>query len=159
MRRFFSKSFAAVTALGLLSTAACAAGAIEGGGKQPINVEAIAMFGLFVLFTLGITKWAAARNKSAADFYTAGGGITGFQNGLALAGDYMSAASFLGISGLGLPSGFDGLHLLGGAGWIWLADHFSSSSKSARATSANTPFADVVSFTPAATCPCAPCLA
>ncbi len=47
---------------------------------------------------LGITKWASARNKSAADFYSAGGNITGFQNGLALAGDYMSAASFLGIS-------------------------------------------------------------
>lgn len=116
MRRFFSKSFAAVTALGLLSTAACAAGAIEGGGKQPINVEAIAMFGLFVLFTLGITKWAAARNKSAADFYTAGGGITGFQNGLALAGDYMSAASFLGISGLVFASGFDGL--IYSVGWL-----------------------------------------
>jgi cation/acetate symporter len=51
-----------------------------------------------VVFTLFITKWAAAKTKSAADFYTAGGGITGFQNGLAIAGDYMSAASFLGIS-------------------------------------------------------------
>ena len=50
------------------------------------------------LVTLCITKWAAAKTKSAADFYTAGGGITGFQNGLAIAGDYMSAASFLGIS-------------------------------------------------------------
>jgi cation/acetate symporter len=67
------------------------------------------MFGVFVLFTLGITKWAAARTKSAADFYTAGGGITGFQNGLAIAGDYMSAASFLGISAAVMASGFDGL--------------------------------------------------
>ena len=49
--------------------------------------------GAFVLATLWITKWAASRTRSAADFYTAGGGITGFQNGLAIAGDYMSAAS------------------------------------------------------------------
>ncbi|HRY07818.1 MAG TPA: cation acetate symporter [Hyphomicrobiaceae bacterium] len=116
MKRLFSRSFVTLAALGLLSTAAAAAGAIEGGGKQPLNLEAVAMFGLFVLFTLGITKWAAARNKSAADFYTAGGGITGFQNGLALAGDYMSAASFLGISGLVFASGFDGL--IYSVGWL-----------------------------------------
>ncbi|MGD9669512.1 MAG: cation acetate symporter [Hyphomicrobiaceae bacterium] len=116
MFRLFSRSFICIASFGLLSSAAAAAGAIEGGGKQPINIEAIAMFGLFVLFTLGITKWAAARNKSAADFYTAGGGITGFQNGLALAGDYMSAASFLGISGLVFASGFDGL--IYSVGWL-----------------------------------------
>ena len=57
----------------------------------------------------GITKWAASKTKSAADFYAAGGGITGFQNSLAIAGDYMSAASFLGISGLVFTSGYDGL--------------------------------------------------
>jgi cation/acetate symporter len=74
------------------------------------------MFAAFVLFTLGITKWAAARTKSAADFYTAGGGITGFQNGLAIAGDYMSAASFLGISGLVFANGFDGL--IFSIGWL-----------------------------------------
>ena len=67
------------------------------------------MFLAFVLFTLAITKWAASKTKSAADFYAAGGGITGFQNSLAIAGDYMSAASFLGISGLVFTSGFDGL--------------------------------------------------
>jgi cation/acetate symporter len=67
------------------------------------------MFAAFVVFTLFITKWAAAKTKSAADFYTAGGGITGFQNGLAIAGDYMSAASFLGISAAVMASGFDGL--------------------------------------------------
>ena len=60
-------------------------------------------------FTLFITKWAASKTKSAADFYTAGGGITGFQNGLAIAGDYMSAASFLGISAAVMVSGYDGL--------------------------------------------------
>jgi cation/acetate symporter len=66
-------------------------GAIEGVEKQPVNVSAIAMFLVFVVATLGITKWAAGKTKSTADFYTAGGGITGFQNGLAIAGDYMSA--------------------------------------------------------------------
>ncbi len=77
--------------------------------KQATNWTAIAMFGAFVIATLGITKWAAAKTKSAADFYTAGGGITGFQNGLAIAGDYMSAASFLGISAAVMASGYDGL--------------------------------------------------
>ena len=67
------------------------------------------MFFAFVLLTLAITKWAASKTKSAADFYAAGGGITGFQNSLAIAGDYMSAASFLGISGLVFVSGYDGL--------------------------------------------------
>ena len=57
--------------------------------KQATNWTAIGMFGVFVGFTLWVTKWAAAKTKSAADFYTAGGGITGFQNGLAIAGDYM----------------------------------------------------------------------
>lgn len=78
-------------------------------GKRDINVAAIVMFLLFVVATLGITYWAARRTKTAKDFYTAGGGITGFQNGLAIAGDYMSAASFLGISGLVYLKGFDGL--------------------------------------------------
>jgi len=64
---------------------------------------------VFVGGTLGITYWAAKRTKSAKDFYTAGGGITGFQNGMAIAGDYMSAASFLGISGLVYLKGYDGL--------------------------------------------------
>ena len=77
--------------------------------KQATNWTAISMFGLFVVGTLFITKWAASKTKSAADFYTAGGGITGFQNGLAIAGDYMSAASFLGISAAVMASGFDGL--------------------------------------------------
>ena len=84
-------------------------GAIEGVQKQPVNVSAIAMFLVFVLATLGITKWAAGKTKSTADFYTAGGGITGFQNGLAIAGDYMSAASFLGISAAVMATGYDGL--------------------------------------------------
>lgn len=77
--------------------------------KPPVNMTAIVMFLAFVLVTLGITYWAARRTKTTADFYAAGGGITGFQNGLAIAGDYMSAASFLGIAGLVYTSGFDGL--------------------------------------------------
>ncbi|KRB96838.1 cation/acetate symporter ActP [Hydrogenophaga sp. Root209] len=93
-----------------VSAAVWAAGADLGQAeKQATNWTAIGMFGTFVLFTLFITKWAAAKTKSASDFYTAGGGITGFQNGLAIAGDYMSAASFLGISAAVMASGFDGL--------------------------------------------------
>jgi cation/acetate symporter len=92
------------------ATAAFAAGADLGQAeKQATNWTAITMFVAFVIMTLFITKWAAAKTKSAADFYTAGGGITGFQNGLAIAGDYMSAASFLGISAAVMASGFDGL--------------------------------------------------
>ncbi|MBE0588180.1 MAG: cation acetate symporter [Hydrogenophaga sp.] len=93
-----------------VSFTAWAAGADLGQAeKQPTNWTAITMFAMFVVFTLFITKWAAAKTKSASDFYTAGGGITGFQNGLAIAGDYMSAASFLGISAAVMASGFDGL--------------------------------------------------
>ncbi len=91
-------------------TLAAAAEAVTGEvQRQPVNIPAIVMFFLFVSGTLGITYWAAKRTRSAADFYAAGGGVTGFQNGLAIAGDYMSAASFLGISGLVFASGFDGL--------------------------------------------------
>ena len=90
--------------------AACAAGGDVGeAARQNTNWTAIVMFAVFVLATLGITKWAAGRTKSAADFYTAGGGISGFQNGLAIAGDYMSAASFLGISAAVMANGYDGL--------------------------------------------------
>ncbi|MBK9020002.1 MAG: cation acetate symporter [Sulfuritalea sp.] len=101
----------------LAAGAVLAAGADLGQAqKQATNWTAIVMFGLFVGITLWITKWAAAKTKTAADFYTAGGGITGFQNGLAIAGDYMSAASFLGISGLVFGSGFDGL--IFSIGWL-----------------------------------------
>ncbi|MDO1510895.1 MULTISPECIES: cation acetate symporter [unclassified Neisseria] len=77
--------------------------------KQPLNISAIVMFLIFVGATLFITKWAAKQNKSTKDFYTAGGGISGFQNGLAIAGDFMSAASFLGISAMVYTTGYDGL--------------------------------------------------
>ncbi|WP_295392229.1 cation acetate symporter [uncultured Thiodictyon sp.] len=84
--------------------------------KQPLNMTAVIMFVIFVAMTLGITYWASLRTRTASDFYTAGGGITGFQNGLAIAGDYMSAASFLGISGLVFLSGYDGL--IYSIGWL-----------------------------------------
>jgi len=104
------KQWAGAFALLALAGAAVAAGADLGQAeKQPTNWTAIAMFGMFVAGTLYITKWAAAKTKSAADFYTGGGGITGFQNGLAIAGDYMSAASFLGISAAVMANGYDGL--------------------------------------------------
>ncbi|EFX1869679.1 TPA: hypothetical protein ACGHYA_002332 [Shigella flexneri] len=101
-----------------LPFAANAADAISGAvERQPTNWQAIIMFLIFVVFTLGITYWASKRVRSRSDYYTAGGNITGFQNGLAIAGDYMSAASFLGISalslGLGLMFGTAGLpHIL-----------------------------------------------
>ncbi len=98
------------SALSLTAGVALAAGGDVGQvAKQPTNWIAIAMFSGFVVLTLFITKWAASKTKSAADFYTAGGGITGFQNGLAIAGDYMSAASFLGISAAVMATGYDGL--------------------------------------------------
>ena len=84
------------------------ADAIAGGTKQPLNVTAILIFAGFVVATLGITKWAASRSKTASDFLTAGGGISGFQNGLAVAGDYMSAATLLGITSLVYARGYDG---------------------------------------------------
>ena len=77
--------------------------------KQPMNIPAIIMFFLFVAATLYITYWAARKNTTTSDFYTAGGGISGFKNGLAIAGDYMSAASFLGISAMVYTTGYDGL--------------------------------------------------
>ena len=99
----------ALMALAASGTALAAGGDVGETAKQATNWTAITMFGIFVLATLWITKWAAAKTKSAADFYTAGGGITGFQNGLAIAGDYMSAASFLGISAAVMATGYDGL--------------------------------------------------
>jgi cation/acetate symporter len=78
-------------------------------GQEGANWPALLMFGAFVLLTLAITRWAARRTRTTADFYAAGGGITGFQNGLAIAGDYMSAASFLGISAQIFADGYDGL--------------------------------------------------
>lgn len=97
--------FGALTIGMLLSGPALAADA----SARPLNWHAIGMFLVFVLFTLGITRWASLRTRSASDFYTAGGGISGFQNGLAIAGDMISAASFLGISAIIFMAGYDGM--------------------------------------------------
>ncbi|MBK8335306.1 MAG: cation acetate symporter [Sterolibacteriaceae bacterium] len=108
--------------LGLMAVSAMAyagppvEGAME---KQATNWHAIIMFCIFVALSMGITYWASGRTKSTADFYSAGGGITGRQNGLAIAGDYMSAATLLGLSALVYSQGFDGyLYMLAFfAGW------------------------------------------
>lgn len=97
-------------AVALLAAPALALAAPDLGAaqKQPLNWHAIGMFFVFVLMTLGITYWAAGRSKSASDFYTAGGGITGKQNGLAIAGDFMSAATLLGLTAMIYGDGVDG---------------------------------------------------
>ena len=82
---------------------------------QP-NAIAMVFFVLFILITLGITYWAARRTRTTEHFYAAGRTISPAQNGLALAGDYMSAASFLGIAGLVSTTGFDGL--IYSTGWL-----------------------------------------
>ena len=111
---------ALVTALILPVQQALAAGAIEGEvERQPLNPTAIIMFLLFVAATLVVSYWASSRTRSSKDFYTAGGEITGLQNGTAIAGDFMSAASFLGITGLMFVGGFDGLVLALGAFSAW----------------------------------------
>ena len=80
------------------------------GTRQSLNATAIAMFLGFVAVSLGITWWAARRGTSTAkDFYAAGAGLKGFQNGLAIAGDYTSAATFLGVTALVYTSGYDGM--------------------------------------------------
>jgi len=93
----------------LLAPVLAAAGGPDLGQaeKQATNWHAIGMFALFVALTMGITWWAANRVKSTTDFYTAGGGITGFQNGLAIAGDYMSAATLLGMTAMAFGQGYD----------------------------------------------------
>jgi cation/acetate symporter len=95
--------------------------AVQGG--QPVataigqpNPVAMAFFFAFIAVTVGITYWAARRTRTTDDFYAAGRSITAGQNGFALAGDYMSAASFLGIAGLVSTTGFDGL--IYSTGWL-----------------------------------------
>src|SRR5580704_9937069 len=82
-----------------LSLSSRSAFAVE-GAIQPTNWNAVLIFLAFVLVTLGITYWAAQHTRTTKDFCAAGGEVTGLQNGLAIAGDYMSAASFLGIVAL-----------------------------------------------------------
>ena len=73
-----------------------------------VNVEAVVIFAIVLTITLGVTYWASRRMTGASTFYAAGRQITGVQNGLAISGDYLSAASFLGIAGLIFLYGFDG---------------------------------------------------
>ncbi len=118
MSRLLASALAVAALLPMQALAA--GGAIDGAvQKAQTNYMAIAMFLLFVVGTLGITYWASKRTRSASDFYTAGGGITGFQNGLAIAGDYMSAAAFLGVSGMVFGKGVDGVFYTVGwtVGW------------------------------------------
>jgi cation/acetate symporter len=105
--KLHSRLGAGLLALASSPLALAAGPAMDSAEKQPLNLHAIGMFFVFVLLTLGITYWAASRTKSTSDFYTAGGGITGFQNGLAIAGDYMSAATLLGLTAMMYAQGVD----------------------------------------------------
>lgn len=104
---------AVLAALQAASAATTPAPSPRFGTADPV---AIAFFGIFIAITLGITWWAARRTRTAEHFYAAGRSVTAGQNGFALAGDYMSAASFLGIAGLVSTSGFDGL--IYSTGWL-----------------------------------------
>ncbi|MCW2336707.1 cation/acetate symporter [Sphingobium sp. B2D3A] len=99
-------ALALMVAVGALMPGIARAATPGNGGP---NMPAVVTFGLFIIVTLGVTAWAARRTRTTSDFYTAGGGISGRQNGLAIAGDYMSAASFLGISAQIYADGYDGL--------------------------------------------------
>ncbi len=103
------KSITALVLFGLACQAHAAAVVTE-----QFRVLAFSVFGVIIALTLLITYLAAKRSSSAGEFYTAGGGVTGLMNGLAIAGDYLSAAAFLGVSGLVALYGFDGiLYLIG----------------------------------------------
>jgi len=129
-----------ISLAGLLAVSGAAHAAAPGQSNTP----AIVMFLLFVAATMGITYWAARRTKTTADFYTAGGGITGFQNGLAIAGDYLSAASFLGIAGMVYVSGFDGMAYAIGFLFGWPVVMFLIAERLRNLGKYN--FADVTSF-------------
>ncbi len=119
MRRVTLKVCSALLLLGQAAIAHAGPPVQGAFDKQATNWHAIIMFCVFVALSMGITYWASNRTKSTSDFYTAGGGITGAQNGLAIAGDYMSAATLLGLTALVYGSGFDGyLYMLAFfAGW------------------------------------------
>lgn len=105
--------------LSLFSVAGYCADVAQDVSRRPLDITAIVIFMVFVFITLGISFWASKHTTSSSQFYTAGGQISAGQNGTAIAGDFMSAASFLGISGLIYTAGFDGLILAVGAlsGW------------------------------------------
>jgi len=128
----------------LAATLLAVSGGAHAAAPGQDNTPAIIMFLLFVAATMGITYWAARRTKTTADFYTAGGGITGFQNGLAIAGDYLSAASFLGIAGMVYVSGFDGMAYAIGFLFGWPVVMFLIAERLRNLGKYN--FADVTSF-------------
>src|SRR5689334_17224618 len=99
-----------------MSAPAASAAPIASTGIGEPNTIAIVAFVGFAAVTLAITYWAARRTRTSSEFFAAGGKISALQNGFALAGDYMSAASFLGIAGLVSLSGFDGL--IYSVGWL-----------------------------------------
>jgi cation/acetate symporter len=105
----------ATTTTAVTTTAAAATTAAKTVLGTP-TTSAIAFFVIIVLITLAITYWAARRTRSTKEFYAANRSISAFQNGLALAGDYMSAASFLGIAGLVALKGYDGM--IYATGWL-----------------------------------------
>ncbi len=109
----------AVTAATPAPPTATAAAPVNSAHKRALKADktvTISMFAFIIAITMGVVVWAAKKTKTAADFYAAGGGITGTQNGWAIAGDYMSAASFLGISGLISLYGYDGF--MYSVGWL-----------------------------------------
>jgi len=107
----------AMAAPGSATTAPAAAAPLTKKRELKANkVVTLSMFAVIIGITLAVVVWAAKQTKTAADFYAAGGGITGTQNGWAIAGDYMSAASFLGISGLISLYGYDGF--MYSVGWL-----------------------------------------
>lgn len=109
--------FAADAAMSAVVTASAVVPAtVAAPAEVPINWHAVVMFLIFVGITLIITYWAATHTKTATDFYAAGRGVTGLQNGMAIAGDFMSAASFLGIAALVYMNGFYGL--IFSVGWL-----------------------------------------
>jgi len=79
--------------------------AVSTGTQRSITIS---LFVVFVIITLGITFWASRQTRNATDFYAGGRSFSGFQNGMAIGGDYMSAASFLGIAGIIALNGYDG---------------------------------------------------
>lgn len=117
----FSKrlSVGLIPRLAGLATLAAPAAVNAAEQDQSLNPVAVGMFMTFVAVTLAVTFWAARRTRTTSDFFAAGGQISGFQNGLAIAGDFMSAATFLGVTALIFDFGFDGLiYAVGGiAGW------------------------------------------
>ena len=109
-----------VAAAWLLSSSVLASEVISGVvEKQPLNMPAIIIFVLFVLTTLCITVWAAKKTRTKSDFYTAGGGIPAWQNGIAISGDFLSAATLLGMTSGIYAMGVDGITLIAGTLGAW----------------------------------------